>query len=220
MDVATPHYHQYRKYLSQNAVQELVEPSREGVDTVSRWLEGSGIPTTDVQVAGAWIYFTTTILRASDLMQTQFDLYRRDDSRASRVGTLSYSVPLEVQPHVDLIYPTIQFSNVGAQISRFHNVQVLGPVGEGFNVSDCNTTMTPACIRALYNIHDAVNGADKPTGFMGVAGFLEQTARFADYDTFKQEYDSSSSNGSFDIAQVEGRPAFLLSRSVKAGWKR
>ncbi|TFY50508.1 hypothetical protein EVG20_g11477, partial [Dentipellis fragilis] len=64
-------------------------------------------------------------------------------------------------------------------------------------------TITPACLRALYNTTTYVPKATA-TNKLGIAGYLEQFASFADLQTFYRRFRSDAVGGNFTVVQVNG----------------
>jgi len=77
---------------------------------------------------------------------------------AVRIRTLQYSVPEKLHQYVQMIQPTIRFGQLTAE--RATAIKLAGTVepqpdmsgGHGLNATFCNTTITPQCLRDLYNI--------------------------------------------------------------------
>lgn len=87
-----------------------------------------------------------------------------------------------------MIQPTTRFGQMRPQRSTVFEVvrgpqgqgplpgkaklQTAGGDGDGGLDPSCNSTVTPACLRALYEVGDAYADPDVPT-VLGVGGFLE-----------------------------------------------
>ena len=59
--------------------------------------------------------------------------------------------------------------------------------GGGLNATFCNTTITPTCLRELYNI-GKFQGSLKNGNLLGICGYLEEYAKYADLEQFVTTY--------------------------------
>jgi tripeptidyl-peptidase-1 len=95
----------------------------------------------------------------------------------------SYSVPEEVKSHITMIQPTTRFGQIRPQNIHISHVfeqnelpslvQTAATIPtQQLNVTFCNSTITPECLRALYKVGEA-QADPKAPGFFGVNGFLE-----------------------------------------------
>jgi tripeptidyl-peptidase-1 len=84
-----------------------VAPSAASVHAVNEWLASHGISAKAVTPAGDWLSFTTDVGTASTLLDTNFHVYEHESGKQV-VRTMSYSIPAELQGHVELAYPTIR----------------------------------------------------------------------------------------------------------------
>ena len=152
------------------------------------------------------------------LTETRFNYYTNEVNGMTAVRTLQYSVPEDIYQYVQMISPTIRFGQLNPQrstvfrvsdpiplkqmkasgsISSFRKVNTVDP--------SCNTTVTPDCLRALYNIGNYT--VPKSAGAkIGIAGYLEEYAKWADYDQFMATYtpqlDAAYNN--FTFALISG----------------
>jgi tripeptidyl-peptidase I len=179
-EVSDPDHAMYGKHLGGDEIRELLKPRKESTDGVLGWLRESGISDKDVRNEGDWINFITTVGRANEMLNTTFGVFKPDvDGGAERIRALSYSVPETIVSHVNFIAPIIRFGQLRRM--RSHVIEeVVAPVTlqaadipkPVLNVTACNTTITPECLRALYNVGDYKSEAS-PNSLFGVAGYLE-----------------------------------------------
>ncbi|KAI5860193.1 subtilisin-like protein [Durotheca rogersii] len=197
-DISTPQHALYGRHLSREEVKEMVKPREESAAAVLKWLEESGVPLSNIRPDGEWIHFRTTASQAANLLSADFQVYNHIGTNTQRIRTLRYSVPEEVRPHVTMIQPTTRFGQVKPQalevIDVFEqNETRLSPQGAAemptrdLDAAVCNSTVTPKCLRALYNVGDTIADASVP-GFLGVSGFLEQYAKHDALDQFLQKF--------------------------------
>lgn len=184
-DISTPEHPLYGRHLSRQEVRALMKPADASTTAVLAWLEAAGVPAGDIEDDGEWINFRTNVSTAESLLDTDFAMYRRVPTGVvRRLRTLRYSVPEEVRSHITMIQPTTRFGGMarrGVQISRYSEKDAAAarylavaadvPPKE-LNVTLCNSTITPDCLRALYRINDTVADPCVPTT-LGVSGFLE-----------------------------------------------
>ncbi|KAK7992015.1 hypothetical protein PG996_012972 [Apiospora saccharicola] len=187
--ISTPQHPQYGRHLSRDELAEMMKPREDSTAAVLSWLQSSGVPVSDIEDAGEWVNFKITVGKAQDLLNTTFAGYKHVEAGAEILRTLQYSVPAVVKPHMTMIQPTTRFGQVRAKRPEGLNnkgleqsqveAEIPKLVNPSLNTTFCNSTATPDCLRALYNIGGYT--ADPSVGsVVGVAGFLEQWARFDD----------------------------------------
>ena len=112
MAVSTPGSASYGQHMDRDAVAALLAPSANASPAVLTWLEGAGI--TNLFTDGAIIIFSTTVSTANTLLSTTFNYYENEG--VQKLRTTQYSVPDDLQPHIDLITPTTYFGKTVPQI--------------------------------------------------------------------------------------------------------
>jgi tripeptidyl-peptidase I len=159
-----------------------VQPTSDTVAAVSTWAKANNIKTTVISPNEEWISFTVPISLANVLFGAQYTTFTHVDSGKQIIRTLSYSLPSNLVGHVMTVTPTTSFVEPnfrGAspepqlQWSRRRSEaqkRALNP--------SCNSTITPACLEALYGIPTtpAINKKNK----LLVTGYVEQWANDAD----------------------------------------
>ena len=171
---------------------------------VFSWLEGAGVKTEEIVDDGDMITFTATVAQAEQLLDTSFSVYRSTVRTVERVRTTQYSLPASLHEFVQLVQPTTRFGQIRPQRAVYLNKEVLGQAGSALNVTQCNTTITPTCLRDLYNINGFTPSKPEVDGFIGINGFLEQYARFTDLDTFNRLYAPWARGTNFTWTSVNG----------------
>jgi tripeptidyl-peptidase-1 len=214
--VSTPDHPQYGMHLEGHELKRLLRPRESSTNAVLSWLKSSKVPDSDIEDDGEWINFYTTVANAEAMLDTEFGVYEYRDSDKHSIRTLQYSVPKEVTEHITMIQPTTRFGQPKAQRSTIFDIHApsTGQAGKNnrvasaipdapLNVTACNATITPECLRALYNIGDyeAYQGVGS---LLGVAGYLEQYAKFDDLKTFNAKYAPYAVNASFDYTLING----------------
>ena len=103
--ISTPGNPSYGQHMDRDSVYALLAPSSDASPAVLAWLASAGIA--DVYEDGASIIISTTIRTANTLLKTTFNYYENDG--VQKLRTTEYSVPDDLQNHIDLITPTIYF---------------------------------------------------------------------------------------------------------------
>ncbi|KAI8630014.1 subtilisin-like protein [Xylariaceae sp. FL1651] len=213
-DISTPQHPLYGQHLSREEVMELVKPSEESTTTVLNWLRSAGIGENDIEEDGEWVNFKTTVSKAADMLNTEFGVYSHVGSEKESIRTLHYSVPEEVESHITMIQPTTRFGQIrpqNVQISHVFEQDELPSLiqdaakvpTQQLNATSCNVTITPECLRALYNIGETQANPKAP-GFFGVSGFLEEYAKHDALDEFLGRWAPYALAQNFTTISVNG----------------
>lgn len=203
LEVSTPNHHRYGKHLKRDELKAMLRPAAEATESIISWLENSGIPEADIEDDGEWINFIATVSQAELMMDTEFSIYRSTvRENVKKIRTLQYSVPQELHQYIDMIQPTTRFGQLRPAISSVLDKEILGAVGtvKAVNAS-CNSTITPACLKQLYNLNGftATNNT-----LLGINGFLEEYARFADLEDFLSLYAPWAVGANFTWTSIDG----------------
>ncbi|PIL33248.1 hypothetical protein GSI_04698 [Ganoderma sinense ZZ0214-1] len=197
-DVSTPSSSNYGKHLSKSEVQQLVAPAQGSVDAVNAWLKENGISAKTISAAGDWLSFEIPVSKANELFDADFSVFKHDDTGVEAVRTLSYSIPAELQGHLDLVHPTVTFPNPNGHLPVFKT-----PVKSKRQVdASCSSTITPACLQSLYNIPS--DAATQSSNQLAVTGFIDQYANQGDLASFLQQYRPDMSSGTtFSLQTID-----------------
>lgn len=116
MEVSHPKSPKYGQHWSAKEVAETFAPSQESFDTVIVWLKSSGIAPERISRSQSmgWLTFTATVAEVEHLLKTEFFLHKHTTGKP-HVGCDDYSVPEYVQPHIDIITPTVHFDTKVSQ---------------------------------------------------------------------------------------------------------
>lgn len=180
MEVSHPESPSYGQHWTPHQIMEYFQPTRETMDAVVDWLTSSGISKERLRLSKSrgWIEVTASVGEVEELLNTEYHVWEDGDG-LERVGCDAYSVPEHVQPHVDIIKPTIHMGahvrpppnsyrkrslserapttpTVKLGMPSSHN----GPKTNGKKVggsttlglADCDEFITPICLQTLYNI--------------------------------------------------------------------
>lgn len=104
----------------------------------------------------------------------------------------------QMKPHAVEVYEVIEQKEAAA----FFKAAAEIPTQE-LNATFCNTTITPECLRALYNVGDTAADPSVATIF-GVSGFLEEYAKHDALDKFLEQYAPYALAQNFTTLSVNG----------------
>lgn len=162
MQISTPGHAKYGKHLKRDELKALIKPRDESTEAVLTWLENSGIPALDIEDDGEWINFYASVSKAESMLETRYHVYRNKEANVEKIRTLQYSVPQNVSEHITMIHPTTRFPSLRAHRSNVFDIHRRPATADAMvstlstsdilNVTACNTSITPACIRVSYNL--------------------------------------------------------------------
>ncbi|KAM0334167.1 hypothetical protein ACHAQA_001187 [Verticillium albo-atrum] len=186
--VSDPSSPDYGHYLSKDEVNELFSPSNESATAVEAWLTKAGI--TDVSKQGPIIDIVTTVEKANELLEADFAWFEVEGSRKLR--TTEYSIPDELEAHIDLVAPTTFFGR-----SKAHTMTPEFPAHlatrQSRNTTTCLYVITPECLEQAY--HYGAYEADPEAGSrVAFASFLNQSARQDDLSQYLATFNLPANN--------------------------
>jgi len=111
IDVSHPDSPNYGKHWNAKQVAETFAPSDDSVRSVLQWLAESGITGDRVRQSQSlnWIHANVTVIEAEALLQTKYHIYTHSISEQAHIACEDYSIPQDIQEHIDFITPTIHF---------------------------------------------------------------------------------------------------------------
>ena len=80
---------------------------------------------------------------------------------------------------MNVVAPTTYFSTTRSMRSTIHKVTPAAPVSDVTVPSSCANTITPTCLKDLYNT-TSYTPKSTSTNTLGIAGYLEEYANRAD----------------------------------------
>ncbi|KAI8969372.1 subtilisin-like protein [Trametes punicea] len=218
-EVSDPSHEKYGQHLSKEDVAALVTPHPDSVDLVDSWLSEHGLDPSACQRshAGDWVTVRVSVAQAERMLGTKYNIYRHGKSEDYVVRTMNYSLPSVLHDHIAVVAPTTYFGTMKSMKATSF-VQKDAPTIESDAdfahllkdptslatvPSSCSTTITPACLRALYNTASYVPAATDKNS-LGVAGYLNEFANRADLQTFFQRFRTDAVGTSFVTVEVNG----------------
>ncbi|KAJ4479142.1 subtilisin-like protein [Lentinula aciculospora] len=216
-EVSDPSHSRYGQHLSKEEVEALVAPHPESLELVTDWLASHGFGEQDMTRSPAqdWITVTVPVRLAEEMLDTTYYVWKHTASGESIVRTTSYSLPIHLHEHVDVIQPTTTFARLKSFKSTIHkldketgqiveqsNTPIISASGVSVDPS-CNTTVTVTCLKQLYNATDITPSANINNSF-GITGYLDQFANFQDLQSFYAVQVPAAVNSSFAVLSVAG----------------
>lgn len=162
----------------------LVSPHSETIDTVDSWLAHHGVDEVSRTGAGDWVSITVPVSVAEEMLGTNYNIYKHTTTSETIVRTLNYSLPSALHGHIDVVTPTTYFGTMKAmratsfiqpEIKVLEAEQDAGAIVDAAVPTSCKTTITPACLIALYNTTGYTPTATSQNS-LGIAGYLDEYA--------------------------------------------
>ncbi|KAL9131366.1 MAG: hypothetical protein Q9217_000693 [Psora testacea] len=211
LSISDPDHPSYGQHMKRDELKAMLRPNEDATSAILTWLQSQGVPRTHIQDDGDWISFYVPAAEAERILDTKFYYYHNQMGDIDRIRTLQYSVPQHLHQYIHMIQPTTRFGQIMPQRSTVYEYFEIGPSfqdmgrypGPDLNVSFCNTTITPQCLRDLYHIGDS-RGSNSNGGRIGVCGYLKQYAKFADFDAFTETYAPYAAGENFTYVLING----------------
>ncbi|KAF2667833.1 subtilisin-like protein [Microthyrium microscopicum] len=208
MDISDPKSPNFGKHWTTKEVEDFFAVPQESVESVLAWLKSSGVSQTRYRVSrgGGSIQLHATVSEAEELLKTKYYTYEHVDTGDLSYSCDEYSLHNSIAQHVDFVTPTTGFafsSNKGKlrkrKQSEWSKPQIKPYTGSLLvldELGSCDLALTPACIKALYNIPNATLAQD--TNELGI---FEEGDRYdqADLDSFFTHFASNIPTGTHPI---------------------
>ncbi|KAF9025365.1 subtilisin-like protein [Hymenopellis radicata] len=197
-----PGHHRYGQHLSKAQVDALAAPHAESVEAVEAWLAHHGVAPESVSLREAWIVVRVTVAQAEAMLDTTYAIFYHAASASSVLRTMSYSLPAELDTHIDVMAPTTHFGTLRSM--KREKFEAVGDVGSGIDVGalNCDTNVTVSCLRDMYKTKDYVPAA--ADNVLGVAGYLDEWANYVDLEDFMGVFRPDEARSSFETVLVHG----------------
>ncbi|KZT71778.1 family S53 protease [Daedalea quercina L-15889] len=186
-DVSTPSSANYGAHLSREEVEAYMAPKAESTSAVNAWLSENGLQITNASAAGDWLSVQMSVSTANNLLNAGFSVFTHSVTGKRTVRTLAYSIPADLEGHLDLVHPTVSFPNAygSAPATTFSASKPAAEVDTG----PCNISfITPTCLQWLYSIPASPTKSNGSA--LAVTGLVEDWPQEADLKTFLTEYRS------------------------------
>lgn len=206
LGMSTPGHREYGKHFqSHDEMKRMLQPSDDSLQVVRDWLENAGVK--DVHRDADWLTVHTTVEKANDLLDANFQYYVNRDKHVERLRTLEYSLPKEIVPHVNLVSPTTRFGQLKANRATIHSKakaadEVFRQAALSLSTS-CDTAITPKCLKSIYNVGDYKAQSDNGNK-VAFASYLEQYARYEDLSLFEESLAQHAQGDNFTVIEFHG----------------
>ncbi|KAJ3872607.1 peptidase S8/S53 domain-containing protein [Lentinula edodes] len=206
-ETSDPFHERYGKHLSKAQVDELMKPTDETLQEVKEWLNWHGIEDDAlISTSDRVITVAIPVSLAETLLNTKYHVYAHTDSDEKIIRTLEYSLPRHLHDHIDLVSPTTYFGTTRSMKVTSHLEPDRPVLSLGSDVtpsSSCKTTITPTCLKDLYN---TINYTPTETAVnkIGITGYLEQFASNSDLATFVKSFLPQATNATFTLTEING----------------
>ncbi|KAJ7491686.1 peptidase S8/S53 domain-containing protein [Mycena galericulata] len=200
----------YRQYLTADEVAEFVRPTDETSAAVREWLLDYGIPSKAVTPAGDVLQIVIPVVKANEILSTQFSDFTHIETGTTSLRTLAYSIPSALLGHIDFVHPTTSFTRPIRSRPKFTalkrkrgNSTAHAPMVSNAVPASCASEITPACLQAIYNIPGTA--ATQSANKLGVSGFIDQWANLADLQQFLKTFRPDiSPSATFTLQTLDG----------------
>ncbi|KAI6034593.1 peptidase S8/S53 domain-containing protein [Pisolithus microcarpus] len=214
LEVSDPSHKRYGDYLSKQETESFLSPHPHTIDSISEWLASYGIHDDDLHSsAQGWVTVRVPVGLAEEMLDAKYHVYRHSETGEYIVRTTSYSLPEVLHDHVQFIQPTTMFARFRAFSSTLHwttapvndastSSTITGPAGNQVDAS-CNQTITPTCLRQLYNAvgyeTSATNGNQ-----IGITSYLGLYVNDHDLQQFFEAYVPAASGSNYTTVSING----------------
>ncbi|KDQ49683.1 hypothetical protein JAAARDRAFT_200608 [Jaapia argillacea MUCL 33604] len=202
--VSDPSSGLYGQHLSSLEVEAFVAPTLDTVAAVVAWLLTNNISAKPATPSGDWLSLSITVGAANTLLATTFHSYTQTSTGETYIRTLNYSLPSELQNHVELVHPTVSFPGAATPNGLISPFRTSRSIPRSTTIpAECAKYITPACLQALYAIPTTL--ATQPSNQIAVSGFAGRYANLADLHLFlttlRPDLNSSTT---FTLQSVDG----------------
>ncbi|KAJ7931201.1 subtilisin-like protein [Mycena leptocephala] len=204
-DVSHPDSPNYGNHWTPARVAEHFAPSDETVRAVMSWISENGVARERVRVSKTkgWVMLNASVAESESLLNTEYHVYVHEASGKEHVACDAYHLPAHIIPHVAIVTPSIDFNAVLSKRSASTSTHIqLGQPGAGtvspkftgkistilHELENCDSQITPACLRALYGFVYTPFAASKNS--FGIVEYTPQAYRPADLDMFATNFSS------------------------------
>ncbi|KAH9896504.1 family S53 protease [Cubamyces lactineus] len=222
MDVSTPSSPLYGQHLTKEEANAFMAPKPESASAVNAWLKENNITVTKTSSAGDWLSFSVPVSKANDLLEAEFSVFNHTDSGKTIIRTLTYSIPSDLQGHLDFVHPTVVFARPfkGPAFNVIPHKDKRTPADNLTSdavPASCQSEITPACLQALYDIPSIP--ARISSNQLAVSGFNRMFANEQDLQIFLSNFRTDmDSSTTFSTQLLDGgeNPQVLSESGIKA----
>ncbi|CCL99284.1 uncharacterized protein FIBRA_01300 [Fibroporia radiculosa] len=217
-EISDPFNERYGDHLSKEEVEALIAPHDESIQLVEEWLASHGISADDLTRSPAkdWVTIKVPVSLAEKMLDTEYHVWLHDESGDTMVRTTSYSLPEHLHEHIEVVQPTTMFGRFKGMKATYHYAdterpsvdlsQPWIPIPSAYNGevnASCNASITPTCLKELYNgvgYTPSATNANK----IGITAYLGQYANFEDFHNFTAMFVPDAASSSFEVVYIDG----------------
>ncbi|KAJ2989765.1 hypothetical protein NUW58_g3301 [Xylaria curta] len=113
-EVSDPTSPNFGKHWSAEQVANTFAPAPEAKNAVLKWLVNAGIDRKRISLSKGhnWVQFDGTVKEAEQLFATEYWHYQHLENGGHRLAVDAYSLPGNVQKHIDFVMPTVQLDGL------------------------------------------------------------------------------------------------------------
>ncbi|RPD69202.1 family S53 protease [Lentinus tigrinus ALCF2SS1-7] len=180
-DVSDPQSANYGKHLSKADVEAFVAPEPDSVKAVTDWLAQHSIHAQTVSPSGDMLRIDIPVSTANTLLAANFTVFKDKYSDVTLTRTLSVTIPDDVAPYLEYIYPTTQFVMPLQPKNPPFEVVTLPPKSKR-QTDFCAVDVLPECLESYYHI--PTTPANATGNSIGVSGYIDEIASEQDLQIF------------------------------------
>ncbi|KAF7299343.1 Tripeptidyl-peptidase sed3 [Mycena indigotica] len=191
--VSTPGSARYGQHLTLEQAKAFMEPTEDSLSAVTSWLDAHGLTATVASPYGEWLTVEVPVSKANEMLNANFETFTHIDSGLQIIRTMEFSLPEDLHAHIEAVHPTTAFGRpLGAgrgpviTASSANRAPVNETLVSNAVPASCATTVTPACLQAMYGIPSTL--ATQSSNSIAVAGFIQQFAQTADLTAFLKRF--------------------------------
>lgn len=161
LEVSHPKSAKYGHHWRPQEVIDMFAPSADAVSSTVQWLVREGVAHDHISMTAGrnWIKVNSTIGEAERLLHAVYNIFQNENGLEALFCN-NYSVPADIQQHIDMITPTIHFDATRqiqhrkikreiAQKWHIHPSHECTTNDTLCSLAKCADVTTPACVRAL-----------------------------------------------------------------------
>lgn len=181
-----------------------------------------------ISPAGDWLAFSIPVSQANALFGANYSVFEHEATGSQITRTLSYSIPSELQGHLELVHPSISF-DVPVNQSP---VNVTRPTASSLNTTSstlgarqslpfvCEFEMVPVCLQRFYGIptelatqstksvlpikHFIKTSIDQIYSHIGVVSLFNEVVNVEDFQEYFLNFRPDIPEFTFSVLSVDG----------------
>ncbi|KAF9520881.1 hypothetical protein BS47DRAFT_1335562 [Hydnum rufescens UP504] len=202
LEISNPANPRWTEHLTKEQVEKLAAPHPTSLLLVDEYLASNGVDMSSVQRSPAkdWLIIDVTVAQAERLLNTEYAVFKHVQSGSEIVRAPSYSLPLYLHDHVDIVQPTDYFGSVHAMVSGVRVEKHTSRISDAVLASP-NISLSQ--IKDLYGVTGYFPPMI-PTSKYALTGYLEQYANLADLKQFYALYLPPAVNRTLKVELING----------------